>query len=189
MRLKETYTPKPGDAVFAHTQDLYGWIIRVAQRIRWRRGHEWNHMAIVVQVDPDGTVWCLQMHRRCELTRLKDIAPGGYVKMVPCPENVDATRAVEYANTQRETHYAVLTVISIFINLFLPRFFQFDLLRAGTLMCSGLVARSWEHGGWVCGTASGQLNPFQITPGQFDLLLTDGHLLFVPPKSKEWPYQ
>ncbi len=184
------YLPKPGDAVFAHTKDLYGWSIRVAQAWKWWKGREYNHMAIVVKVDDDGTVWCRQMHRRNELTKLKDIAPGGYVKVVPCPEGVNRADAVAYANLHADTHYSVVTIFSIVFNLFLPNFLQIDFIHAGSLMCSAYVARCYEHGNWICTYKGKETDPFQITPGQMDITLStsSAHLLFFPAKSHEWPY-
>jgi len=163
------YTPKPGDAVFARTKTTYGVLIRGAQALRWWQGRDWNHMAIVVRVDPDGTVWCLQMVKKCTLVKLEDVAKGGHVKIVPIPDDVDANRAVAYAYKQLGIDYGVATIVSVAINLALPRFLNFDFTRPGTLICSGLVARSWEHGGWDC-----PVSPFQITPGQFDQIMGGG---------------
>ena len=87
----------------------------------------------------------------------------------PIPADLDAQRAVAYAYLQLGIDYGVATIVSLAINLALPRFLNFDFTRPGTLICSGLVARSWEHGGFVC-----PVDPFQITPGQFDQLLGGG---------------
>jgi hypothetical protein len=164
-----TYIPKPGDAVFAETSTLYGKLIRAAQALRWWQGHSWNHMAIVSKVDSDGQVWCIQMVKQCSLVKIEDVAKNGHVKIVPIPADLDAQRAVAYAYLQLGIDYGVATIVSLAINLALPRFLNFDFTRPGTLICSGLVARSWEHGGFVC-----PVDPFQITPGQLDQLLGGG---------------
>ena len=185
------YQPQPGDGVLCHTKDVYGFFIRLAQAIKWWKGHQYNHMAIVVRVDADGTVWCRQMHRRCELTRLVDIAPGGYVKVVPCPPGVNRDDAVAYANLLSDTHYSVITIISIVFNLFLPNFLQVDFIHPNSLMCSAYVARCWEHGDWDCAYKGKQIDPFQVTPGQMDIILSEqqSYMIYVPPKSKDWPYK
>ena len=129
-------------------------------------------MAIVDSVDADGTVWAIQMARRCERVKIKDVAPGGHVKIISCPDNVNRQEAVAYANRQLGTKYGVLTIISIAINIILPAFFRFDIRTADTLICSALVARSWEHGSWDCPT-----DPFDITPAEFDGVLGGGGVL------------
>ena len=163
------YIPQPGDAVFAHTHNPYGAMIRFAQAVRWWKYRSWNHMAIVESVDANGQVWVIQMARRCERVRIEDVAPGGHVKVIPCPKTVNCEEAVAYAQRQLGTKYGVLTIFSIAINIMLPAFFRFDIRIADTLICSALVARSWEHGSWDCPT-----DPFDITPAEFDGVLGGG---------------
>jgi len=161
---------EPGDAIFAHSKDLYGRLIRYAEALRWWRGHKWNHMAIVESIDTDGTVWVIQMARRCQRVRLQDVAPGGTIKVIKPPSDVDRDRAVRYARSLVGIKYAVLTIVSIVISLFTPTALQVDFHRGGpALICSALVARAWEHGGWIC-----PVDPFQISPAQFDMFLGDG---------------
>lgn len=147
-------------------------MIRFGQAIRWWKYRSWNHMAIVDSVDADGIVWCIQMARRCERVKIQDIAPKGHVKVVSCPDTVNRNEAVAYAQRQLGTKYGVLTIISIAINIILPAFFRFDIRTADTLICSALVARSWEHGSWDCPT-----DPFDITPAEFDEVLGGGGVL------------
>jgi hypothetical protein len=144
-------------------------MIRFAQAFRWWSYRSWNHMAIVESVDDDGTVWCIQMARRCERVKIQDVALGGHVKIIACPDNVNCDEAVAYARRQLGTKYGVLTIVSIAINIMLPACFRFDIRRADTLICSALVARSWEHGSWDCPS-----DPFDITPAEFDGFLGGG---------------
>lgn len=153
---------KPGDAIFAKTNNFYGTMIRAAQATRWWQGHAKNHMAIVVKVDPNGQIWVVQMARHGELVKLEDVAPNGELWWTPMPNELDRQRAVDYAMGKVGEDYGVLTIFSIGLNLMLPDFMIFDIRREGTLICSALVARCWEHGGWNC-----PVDPFQITPGQF----------------------
>ena len=127
-------------------------MIRFGQAIRWWKYRSWNHMAIVDFVDADGTIWCIQMARRCERVKIQDVAPGGHVKIISCPDTVNRDEATAYARRQLGTKYGVLTIISIAVNIVLPAFFRFDIRTADTLICSALVARSWEHGSWDCPT-------------------------------------
>jgi len=161
--------PQHGDAVFAHTSNFYGWIIRLGQAIRWWKYRSWNHMAYVDSVDEDGQVWVLQMARRCERVKIEDVAPKGHVKIIPCPSDVNREMATKYARNLIGTKYGVLTIVSIAINLFMPDKLRLDIRQDDTLICSGFVARAWEHGGWNC-----PVDPFQITPAEFDKLLGGG---------------
>lgn len=159
-------TIKPGDAVLAYTSGAYGRLIQLGQAIRWRTHRKWHHAAIVVEVEASGQVWCVQMARRCERVKLQDIAPGRPLKIVPIPENVNAEEAVSYANRQIGTKYGVSTIFSIAFNILTPESIRIDFRHTGTLICSALVARSWEHGNWDCPT-----DPFQISPAQIDVFL------------------
>jgi len=156
----------PGDAVFAHTRNFYGAVIRFGQALRWWKYRSWNHMAIVSRIDDDGQVWVIQMARRCEEIKLEDVAPGGKLKFVSCPEEVRRAETVSYAQRRLGTKYGVMTIVSIAINLALPKQFVFDIHSAGTLICSALVAKAWEHGDWDC-----PVDSQQITPAEFDGLL------------------
>ena len=156
---------RPGDAVFARTRNLYGVVIRFGQALRWWKYRSWNHMAIVSKIDPNGQIWVIQMARRCEEVKLEEVAPGGRLKFVAPPEDVSRIKSVEYARKRLGTKYGVLTIFSIAINLSLPKQIVFDVHSEGTLICSALVAKSWEHGDWDCAVDSGQ-----ITPAEFDSL-------------------
>lgn len=156
----------PGDAVFAHSRNLYGAVIRFGQALRWWKYRSWNHMAIVSKIDKDGQIWVIQMARRCEEVKIEEVAPKGRLKFVPCPEEVSRINSVEYAQKKLGTKYGVATIFSIAINLMLPDPIVFDIHVEGTLICSALVAKAWEHGDWDCPVDSGQ-----ITPAEFDCLM------------------
>ena len=161
--------PQHGDAVFAHTSNAYGWVIRLGQAVRWWKYRSWNHMAYVDSVDENGQVWVLQMARRCERVKIQDVAPKGHVKIIPCPPEVNREMATKYARNLIGTKYGVLTIVSIAVNLFMPNPLRLDIRQDDTLICSGFVARAWEHGGWNC-----PVDPFQITPAEFDKILGGG---------------
>ena len=165
----DNYIPQSGDAVFAHTHNKYGAMIRLAQAIRWWTYRSWNHMAIVDSIDENGTIWCVQMARCCEKVKIEDVAPGGHVKIIPCPPEVNRIESAAYAQKQIGIKYGVLTIVSIAINIMLPSFFRFDIRRKDTLICSALVARAWEHGSWDC-----PVDPFDVTPAEFDGILGGG---------------
>lgn len=146
-------------------------LIRFGQWLRpsWRPWKRWNHTAIVAAVgdvthngNMERKIVCIQMSRKCEAVGLKYVSPNGYRKIFPCPPNVDRDKAVKYATSQLGVDYSVATIFSIALTLITPKAFRFNFRRSGDgLICSALVARAWEHGGWQCPT-----DPFQITPAE-----------------------
>ena len=156
----------PGDLVLAHSKGPFGILIRFGQWLRpsWRPWKKWNHAAIVTGIRSDGTIRCAQMGRTGEVVNLTEVAPGGYTIIRPCPKGIDRIKAVDYAlrQTNPPVRYSVTTIISIALSLLTPSFIRFDFRRHGdALICSALVARAWEHGGWDC-----PVDPFQITPAE-----------------------
>ena len=157
---------QPGDIVLAYTSGAYGRLIQFGQALRWRHHSKWHHSALVVEIDAEGTVWCVQMARRGERVRLQDVAPGRPLKIISCPDGVDRQRAIDFANRVIGNKYGILTIISIAFNILTPSEFRVDIRRDGTLICSAMVARSLEHGGWWC-----PVDPFQISPAEIDEIL------------------
>lgn len=157
----------PGDLVLGHNKGAFASLIRFGQWLRpsWRKWKKWNHAAIVVDVDTkSGLIRCVQMGRRGEIAHLKDVAPRGYTEIRPIPASVDRVKAIDYALRQVGVKYSVATIFSIALNLLTPSALRFDFRRHGdALICSALVARAWEHGGW--NVPSGY-DPFQVTPCQ-----------------------
>jgi len=154
---------QPGDLVLAHSKGAFATLIRFGQWLRpsWRPYKKWNHAAIVVDVI--GTeITCVQMGRRGQRVNISKVSPGGYNAILPCPSDIDRAKAVAYAVKQVGVKYSVAAIFSIALTLLTPKMFHFDFRRKGdSLICSALVARSWEHGGWTCPT-----DPFQITPAE-----------------------
>jgi hypothetical protein len=158
-------TIRAGDLVLAHGTGIISKIIRFGQWLRpsWRPYRYWNHTAIVV-AELDGVVKCVQMARRCEIVTLDEVAPGGRVQVRSIPDGVDRLRAVDWALQQARAgrRYSFLTIISIALQLITPKWLNVDFHdNHPALICSALVARAWEHGGWDCPS-----DPFQITPAE-----------------------
>lgn len=153
---------QPGDLVLAHSKGAFAILIRFGQWLRpsWRKYKKWNHAAIVVDVQ--NGIKCVQMGRRGQLVPIADVSPGGYTEIRSMPAGVDRTKAINYAQSCVGVKYSVMTIISIALNLLTPKMIHIDFRRDGNaLICSALVARCWEHGGWTCPT-----NPFDITPAE-----------------------
>jgi len=156
---------QPGDAIYARTHNIYGFMIRIAQALRWWKGHDWNHVAIVDHIDADGQIWVNQMAKRCEQVKIEEVAPGGKLKWVPMPEGLDRERVLAWSRKRLGIKYGYLTIASIAFNLLLPERVSIDIHIENTLICSAYVARAWEHGGFDC-----PVNPMNITPAELDLL-------------------
>ena len=158
---------EPGDLVLAHSKGAFATLIRFGQWLRpsWRPGRKWNHAAIVVSVEGE-KIECVQMGRHGERVPIAEVAPHGYYTTRKIPQSVDSLRAVCYALEQVGIDYSVATIVSIALNLLTPKWMHIDFRRDGdALICSALVARSWEHGGWDCPT-----NPLDITPAELAIL-------------------
>jgi len=158
-------TIRAGDLVLAHGTGIISKIIRFGQWLRpsWRPYRYWNHTAIVV-VDLDGLIRCVQMSRRCEIVNLADVSPGGRTEIRSIPAGVDRIKAVDWALSQARAgrRYSVITILSITLQLVTPKWLDVDFHEnSPALICSALVARAWEHGGWDCPS-----DPFQITPAE-----------------------
>ena len=158
-------TVRAGDLVLAHGRGIISSAIRFGQWLRpsWRPYRYWNHAAIVV-VDLDGVIRCVQMSRRCEIVDLADVSPGGRTEIRSIPAGVDRIKAVDWALSQARAgrRYSFITILSIVVQLVTPKWLDIDFHEnRPALICSALVARAWEHGGWDCPT-----DPFQITPAE-----------------------
>jgi hypothetical protein len=158
---------EPGDAILARTKGFYGAMIRFGQRLRWKNTKT-NHVALVVGFDAHGEPLCAQMAKRGQIVRVRDIAPGGKLYLIKAPTGIDRQRAVDFGKRCEGIKYGVLTIICIAINILSPRPFRIDFREDDTLICSALVARAWEHGGWLCPT-----DPFQITPAELEVQFGD----------------
>jgi hypothetical protein len=110
----------------------------------------------------------MQMGRRGQLVSIDKVSPGGVHQIRPIPDGIDRIRAIDYALRQNGIKYSVAAIFSIALNLLTPKAIAFDFRRRGdALICSALVARSWEHGGWDCPG-----DPFQITPAELAWITT-----------------
>ena len=163
---------QPGDAIYARTHNIYGFMIRIAQALRWWKGRDWNHTAIVDHIDADGQIWVNQMARRCEQVKIEEVAPGGKLKWVPMPESLDRERVLTWARKRLGIHYGYMTIVSIAFNLLLPERISIDVHIENTLICSAYVTRAWEHGGFDC-----PVNPMNITPAELDLIQGGGGVI------------
>lgn len=147
-------------------------LIRFGQWLRpsWRAHRKWNHAAVIVEVGgPE--IMVVQMGAHGELVPISEVAPGGHYRINKAPPGICRKRVVKFAREQIGVDYSVAAIFSIALNLVTPKWVAFDFRRGpSALICSALVARSWEHGGWSCPS-----DPFQITPAEL-AMYTEGDL-------------
>jgi len=152
-------TPVPGTLVFAHSNGLMGRVIRFGERLRWRGGHFYNHVAIVDRIE-DGVAYVIQAEAR-GVTDDKALHTVGRYTLVDMPRHVDVEDALHFAREQVGSSYGWLTILSIAIDIVTP--FWFVAFRRGnSWICSALVGESLRAGGWVRNFA----DVYCVTPAQ-----------------------
>jgi len=133
-----------GDLVFEHGSGLISWLIRWAEKIRFR-GSEWNHVAILSDQDPDGSWWVIQAQGN-GVHRVK-FDESVVHSIVRPPAGVDRAPMMEFARCKDGARYGFISCLSIFINLFTPAFIRIDFRTDGTLICSALATQALLAGG------------------------------------------
>lgn len=144
---------QPGDIVLCHSSGVLPWLIRVFERLRYRKGSEprWNHAAMLVYPAADNVPgefedWCVieaEVHG-VQYAWLSSM--GEHIVLDSRLDQRGRDLAVAYANVALGSNYGFLTIASIIVNLLTPAIWQ--VTRPGTFICSGLVAHALEHGGY-----------------------------------------
>jgi hypothetical protein len=172
---------QPGDIVLAHGPGIISRMIRIVQRLRAPKEYStWNHCGIldydpsitdhayrmgasldergwlVYEAEPHGTVvgW---------LSEIGEYAIVSADSFPPVIGTVDRDKQLAWAKQALGTKYGFLTILSIAVNMCLPRFLDFHVNVRGhrSLICSAYAMRSLEHGGVLS-----PIDPFQITPAE-----------------------
>jgi hypothetical protein len=154
-------SPAPGDLVFAHSKGLIGRAIRLAERIRWRGGDAYNHVAVLAeQVGDDWRIIQAEARGVTHTGMLSTVAPGGTYVIVPLAPGIDAAKVLAFAQAQVGRRYGFLTVVSIIATILSPRFV--DVMLPDTWICSAVAAESLRFGGWLHNWP----DLFQVSPAQ-----------------------
>ena len=148
-----TTAPEPGTLVFCHGTGIISKAIRLGERIRYRNGSFWNHVAIVddeecpvhncpyvIEAVGSGVI-----DHGC----LATIAPGGSYELVEVPEGVSAEDVLTFAQSQVGDQYGWISIVSIILRILLPKWVPFPTMRTrSTWVCSALAGESLRFGGW-----------------------------------------
>ena len=149
---------KSGDIGFAHSTDIMGKLIRFFTR------SEVNHTFTVVEV-PDNptpeTVVVIQAQLKgVSYATLASVAPGGTVWVLPLLPSLNRDLMVAQNKVMLRVKYAVVSIVSTFINLF-PLPVRLDVSLRSSIFCSALT---WT-GLMVAGLAEEVPDIYQVVPG------------------------
>jgi hypothetical protein len=148
---------QPGDFVLIHGNGFISRAIRFGQRLRVRKPFNyWNHAAVVMGGLSDGGL--LVIEAGAHGVQWGKVIPGPDAQVVSAPGGLAACGFAKAAVGRR---YGFLTIASIILDLLTPRFI--DVKRPGTFICSGLVARALEHGGYILPMG---WDPDQVMPAE-----------------------
>lgn len=157
---------QPGDLVFCHSTGLISRAIRLAERLRWRAGDSYNHVAILDEKTELG--WRVIQAEARGVTRgarLTNVAPGGTFTLVPLPVGTDRAKVLEFARAQVGRRYGFLTIASEVFTILAPWFI--DVMLPDTWICSALAGEALRAGGWIHNWS----DLYQTTPAQLWLAL------------------
>jgi len=145
-------TPTPGTLVFCHSKDFIGKVIRFGEALRWKRGAQFNHVAIIDRVE-DGVAYVIQAEARgvTDIRKLDEVAPGGTYELVALPEGVDVDQVLNFARKQVGSKYGFGTIAAIAIDIIMPSWFPSlrpANKKSNSWICSAVVAESLRFGGW-----------------------------------------
>jgi hypothetical protein len=148
--MKKVVTPKPGDLIFCHSTGIMGRIIRLGERIRFRKGVQWNHVALVDRMMEDGDFLVIQAEAKgvTKDKRLSTIAPGGRYQVVRLPVGVSRQKVLDFAHEQVGSRYGWLTILSIAIDILTP-FWVPSFRTRNSWICSAVSAEALRAGGWI----------------------------------------
>ena len=155
MALNESDDYTAGSLVFCHSKGFVGGSIRWCEKLRrdWAKtnektGAKYNHVAILDRiVDGEWTVIQAEGKGVTGGAELSSVAPGGSYAIVPLPAGVDQEKVLAFARSQVGYKYGFITVASIFLTLFTPRFI--NVMLPYTWICSAVGMESWRAGGFV----------------------------------------
>jgi Permuted papain-like amidase enzyme, YaeF/YiiX, C92 family len=164
---------KRGDTGYAKTNGFLGLLIRVGERLKWRKG-EVNHAFIVVtEGDSYDEVWIIQATLKGVVkSRLSElIASAQVVEIYGQPEGVYAERVAVFAEKQIGKPYGILSDLCIALDILTPDWF-IEFRRNWTWICSAMSGEAMRFGGWYLDVA----DIYCLTPQQ----LKDAHLKCLP---------
>jgi hypothetical protein len=131
-----------GDLVFFDSPGRVSWLIRLAQKLRWKGDK--NHVGWLDHQQADGT-WDIGQAEGKGVTISEPLVPTG-MTVVRLPAVCNREAFLYFARSQIGRKYGFLTVASVFVTLLTPKFF--DVMLPNTWICSAVVAEAMRFAGW-----------------------------------------
>jgi len=147
-----TEWPLPGSVGFAHSNGLFGKLIRLGEWLRFRNGDFWNHEFVVSDKSLNGVPYVIQAEAKgvTDDKLITTVAPGGTYQIVELPANVDRTKTLEFAKGEVGTEYGWLSIVDIAAKIILPKWVPFPSIQSvQTWICSTLGAEAMRYAGWL----------------------------------------
>lgn len=150
-------SPLPGDIIFCHRKGFASWCIRTGERIRFRSGSRWSHVAFVVD---ENTVVEALTHGvvRTPLVAFK------FIDHIVAPSNLkgeDLAQAIAFAQSCVGQEYGFVADAACALHFLTPgRGLWFGM--NGTEMCSGLTAQCLVRGWYNFKTNPASLSPAEL---------------------------
>ena len=143
----------PGDIVFAHSSGIIGRAIRLGERLRFRSGATWNHVAIVDRIE-GGKVYIIQAEASGVTNdkELHTVSPNGHYIVLEPPQGVDVEQLLEFARAQVGSRYGFGTILAIAVDILTPGWFPSlrpANKKSNSWICSAVVGESLRFGGWL----------------------------------------
>lgn len=122
-----------------------GRAIRFGETLRWKRGSQFNHVAIVSEIR-NGVPYVIQAEPR-GISNDKPITSVGLFITRRPPRGVDPKKVVTFAKKQVGYKYGWFSIVSVFFDILTPNWFP-SFRRDNTWICSALGAEALRYGGW-----------------------------------------
>lgn len=140
----------PGSLVFCHSTGLIGRAIRLGERLRFRTGAFYNHVAIIADTDADPHVIQAEASGVTSNGTLSSVAPGGSYLIYPLPDGVDPAKVLRFARSQVGLSYGWLSILSLAIQILVPKWIHLPSFRSErSWICSAMGGESIRFGGWL----------------------------------------
>lgn len=142
-------SPQPGDIGFSRSNGAMGRLIRFGERLRLKRGSQWNHEFVVSdQVDVDGTPLIIQATLKGITDTARIDGVGEYVTMAP-PDACDRHELLVFMKAQVGTRYGVGTILAIALDILTWDWFPaFRGSRKNSWICSAVTNEAMRFAGW-----------------------------------------
>ena len=156
-------TLKVGQLLFYHTEGTFSKFIRAGEWVKFREGHDVNHVAVVDRFE-NGHWYVIQAEPH-GITNDKTVeevvgALGGWYKQIALPATCDVNRGLEWLRMQVGEEYGFFDITAIAFNLYTPGWISIH--EGNTWICSALAMEYAR----VCGWLHNWPNIYDVIPSQ-----------------------